>query len=179
MKKYIQFIVLPVICLFLATALAVVYNITAPIIAEVEKAAATEARKEVLATADDFTQVEKEFSEDLGVVDVYEATNGAGYAVQIITKGYGGDITLMVGLDADLNVSGAKILTHGETAGLGAKTAEPEFLNQFVGKGGTITAAKNQASNDNEIVTVASATISSKAVTLGINNAITAATQAK
>lgn len=179
MNKKVQAIVLPIICLLLGTALAVVYNITAPIIADVEKQTATQARQEVLSDADDFTLVEASFAEDLGIVDVYKANNGSGMTVNLITSGYGGEISLMVGIKNDGTIAGVKILTHGETPGLGAKTALPDFLDKYKGKSGTLTVVKNSATSDQDIVAVSSATTSSKAVTKAVNNALTAFEQVK
>lgn len=179
MNKKVQAIVLPIICLLLGTALAVVYNITAPIIADVEKQTATQARQEVLSEADDFTLVEASFAEDLGIVDVYKANNGSGMTVNLITSGYGGEISLMVGIKSDGTIAGVKILTHSETPGLGAKTALPDFLDKYKGKSGTLTVVKNSATSDQDIVAVSSATTSSKAVTKAVNNALTAFDQVK
>lgn len=179
MSKKVQIIVLPIICLLLGMALAGVYNLTAPVIAEVEKQTANEARREVLSEADDFTLVEKEFAEELGIVECYTANNGTGATFMLNSKGYGGDISMMIGIDAEGKVTGTKILSHGETPGLGAKTDSPEFLSQYMGKGGSLNVVKNAATAENDIVAIASATTSSKAVTTGVNNALTAFEQIK
>lgn len=179
MSKKVQILVLPIICLILGMMLAGVYNLTAPVIAEVEKQTANEARREVLADADDFTLVEKDFDEELGITECYKANNGAGATFMVASGGYGGDISMMIGIDKDGKITGVKILAHGETPGLGAKTDSPDFLNQYIGKGGQFNVVKNAASADNDIVAISSATTSSKAVTAGINNASTAFEQIK
>lgn len=179
MSKKVQLIVLPIICLLLGMALAGVYNMTAPVIAEVEKKTANEARREVLVAADNFTQVEANFSEDLGITECYKANNGTGVTFMLNTSGYGGDISMMIGIDKDGKVTGTKILSHSETPGLGAKTDTPDFLNQYTGKSGSLNVVKNSASSENDIVAVSSATVSSKAVTKGVNSALTAFEQIK
>ncbi len=179
MSKKIQIIVLPIICLLLGMALAGVYNMTAPIIAEVEKNTANEARREVLAAADDFTEVTKEFSEDLGIKECYKATNGEGATFMISTSGYGGEISMMVGISSEGKITGTKILSHSETPGLGAKANNPDFLSQYNKKGGSFNVVKNSPKDENDIVAVSSATTTSKAVTKGINNVLTAFEQIK
>lgn len=179
MSKKIQILVLPVICLVLGMALAGVYNMTAPVIAEVEKQTANEARREVLTEADDFTLVERDFGEELGITECYKANNGAGATFMVASSGYGGDISMMIGIDKDGKITGIKILSHSETPGLGAKTNTPEFLNQYLNKSGTLNVVKNAATAENDIVAVSSATVSSKAVTTGVNNAMTAYEQIK
>lgn len=179
MSKKLQLIVLPIICLLLGIALAGVYNMTAPTIAEVEKKTADDARKEVLTKADGFEEIKAEFSDDLGIVDAYKSTNGSGAAFKAVTKGYGGDITLMVGINEDGTVAGTKILTHTETPGLGAKAADPSFLEKYAGKKGELKVVKNNPTSQQDVVAVSSATTSSKAVTKAVNNVLTAFEQIK
>ena len=49
-------------------------------------------------------------------------------------EGYGGNVSVMVGIDMESKVTGIKVLEHNETPGLGAKVAEPVFTDQFKGK---------------------------------------------
>jgi len=60
--------------------------------------------------------------------------SGIAFAVDAM-DGYSGRITIMVGIDPDGIVNGIEILNHAETPGLGAKITQPEFKQQFVGKG--------------------------------------------
>jgi Na+-translocating ferredoxin:NAD+ oxidoreductase subunit G len=50
------------------------------------------------------------------------------------TKGYSGDIWLMVGFDAQGNILNIYIVDHKETPGLGSKMSDPKFLKQYLGK---------------------------------------------
>lgn len=57
-----------------------------------------------------------------------------GYMVTVRTKGYGGDIVMNVAFDEEAkNVTGAEVVEHSETEGLGALIAETDFLSQFEG----------------------------------------------
>lgn len=144
-------VVLTVICLVVTTALAFTEQATTPIIEATEKANAEAARMEVLPTADSFELLNLSGLPE-GVTEVYNATNGAGTVVMAEGKGYGGVMKIIVGLDSDGKITGTKTLSHGETAGLGSKTAEPKFQSQFPGK---------DASLDG-VSTISGATISSK-----------------
>ena len=91
--------------------------------------------------------------------------------------GYGGDVSLIVAVQKDdLTLSGVRVLSHEETAGLGAKIVEPGFLDRFAGKGGPATVLNvirsgGEADSDS-IEAIASATISSRAVVNAANAAL-------
>ena len=54
-----------------------------------------------------------------------------GYAITSSSVGYGGPITLMVGITSDRIIYNTTVLSQAETPGLGAKCVEPEFRDQF------------------------------------------------
>ena len=86
---------------------------------------------------------------------------------------------MMVGISSEGKITGTKILSHSETPGLGAKANNPDFLSQYNKKGGSFNVVKNSPKDENDIVAVSSATTTSKAVTKGINNVLTAFEQIK
>jgi len=109
---------------------------------------------------------------------VYEATAGGevvGWCIQVQSNGYGGAITMVVGVDSELSVTGVSIVDMNETAGLGSKADSPSFLDQYVGRSGVI----NVKSGDNAIDAISGATVTSKAVTAGVNAALDLAAQMK
>ena len=154
-----------------ALVLAYVNSLTRPIIIEQEENKMAEAMFEVLPDADDFEEIPIEASDATSVRRFYKSD--AGYVVMAMPSGYGGEISMMVGVDNDLKVTGISIISQSETAGLGAKCTEKEWQDQFIGKTENITVSKNGA-KDNEIDAISSATITSKAVTKGVNDAIDA-----
>ena len=97
-----------------------------------------------------------------------------GYVVVNSEKGYGGDISVMTGVDADGKVTGVNILSHGETAGLGANATNESFRDQFKGLVNGITVSKDKA-GENSIDALTGATITSRAVVRAVNAAIEAA----
>ena len=94
-----------------------------------------------------------------------------GYAIAVAAHGYGGMISMLVGIDADGVVTGVRIIEHTETPGLGSNAANVGFLAQYDGKAGALTVTKS-APKDNEIQAITSATITTKAVTSGVNEAL-------
>ena len=69
-----------------------------------------------------------------------------GYAVEVVVSGSQGSIDLMVGVAPDASVTGISIVSHSETAGLGAVYADSTdkgvaFRDSFVGLSGEITAS--------------------------------------
>ena len=102
-----------------------------------------------------------------------EAGEEAGYVFTSGAKGYGGTVSVMVGIGTDGAITGVEILSHAETPGLGANAVKPDFKNRFIGKSGQLIVDKN--SNDGQNVqAITAATITSKAVTSAVN-AVTAA----
>ncbi len=100
--------------------------------------------------------------------------NLEGFVVEVSSmEGYGGEVGVMVGIDKDYNVTKVIISSpFSETPGLGAKAKNPEFIDQFKGKSGDIKVVKGEASGDDEISAISSATITSKAVTKCVNAAV-------
>ena len=100
--------------------------------------------------------------------------NVLGSVVVNVAKGYGGDISVMTGVDKDGKVTGVNILSHSETAGLGANAVKESFRDQFVGLVKGITVSKDKP-GENSIDALTGATVTSRAVTKAVNAAIEAA----
>ena len=128
--------VLVIICAVMSALLALTNDATAPIIAAAERQANEAARLEVMPDADGFEEVVMEEGLPDAITGVYRATNGVGYVFSLTTTGYGGKNTLKmtVGIDMDGAITGTKVLSHAETAGLGSKITTDAFKNQFPGK---------------------------------------------
>ncbi len=97
-----------------------------------------------------------------------------GYVINVTShEGYGGDITISLGIDLNGTVKGVEILQISETAGLGMKAKEPKFKGQFAGKTvSQFTYTKTGAASDFEIDAISGATITTKAVTNAVNAAL-------
>lgn len=153
-----------------ALVLALVNAVTADTIAARAEAERQNAMASVMPGADKFSELYSEDATINGITGAYSGTTPVGYCVEVSPNGFGGTISLMVGVDSGGSVTGVVILDHSETAGLGARADSPDFLSQYIGKSGTITVN----SGDNAIDGLTGATITSKAVTTGVNTALTA-----
>ncbi|MDO5095647.1 MAG: RnfABCDGE type electron transport complex subunit G [Peptostreptococcaceae bacterium] len=168
-------LILAIISLVASGILASVNNITAPIIEQKELEAKELARKELLPDASSFEKVEGNFGEE--VVEVYKAIGSSdeiGYIITTKTKGYGGAFDVITGIKKDGTVAGVKLGTLNETPGLGAKATEPKFIEQFMALSTEkeVFVSKNATGAESEIVAISGATITSNAVSSGVNAAI-------
>ena len=151
-----------------AAALAGVNSITAPRIEAINIQKTQEAVELVLPGGGEL--LAPGTYDDCGgkVAEVYASENG--YAVKVCPIGFDNTITMMVGVDLEGKVTGITVISHTETAGLGAvaaaKTEAGErFRAQFVGQSGVLEVG-------DQIAAISSATITSKAVTEGVNMAL-------
>ena len=101
--------------------------------------------------------------DDESIRAVYKGETG--YVVETVTAGYVGDVTLWVGVNSDGAVTGITVRKLSETFGLGQRAAsDTKFLSQFLGTDGGLTVGEN-------IDALTGATVSSKAITKGVNAA--------
>ena len=164
-----------------ALLLALTNSVTADTIAQRSEQANAEARKLVLDFAETFEEVKDaktDNSKGIEVAEIFEAKdasgNTVGYTLKVLPSGYGGKIELMVGIDSANNqVSGINVVSNSETAGLGAKSTDPAFSDQYKGKPlEELSVLKNGTPGDTEIKAISGATITSTAVTNGVDAAI-------
>lgn len=179
-----------VITLVSGLALSYVYEITkAPIAkqAEIDKQKANQAvfadaasfkpDEELVKKAADLTASNADYK---GITideisQAFDSNNKAiDYDITVTTKnGYKDPITIVIGYSKDGEIKGTQITSINETAGLGMKAKEPQFINQFIGKkADKFTVTKTGAKSDDEIDAISGATITSRAVTNAINAGI-------
>ncbi len=162
-------IVLTAICVVTSALLAYTNSLTKPVIDNLAVETELKTRKIVLSQADSFTD------EKLGDVAYCtgKAADGAtiGYVFTTSAKGYGGDVNIMVGVNADGTISGVQTLSLSETPGLGMNAQKPTFLEQFIGKTLGVSVTKNEP-GENEIKALTGATITSNAVNTAVNTAL-------
>jgi len=134
-----------VTCTVAAVGLAATYAITAPRIAAQELQAEQDALAEVLPDAEEFVAVSpetlkaaQEAAGEATVSAVYEARDASGnlvgWGIKVASRGYGGPIPMVIGMDRDGKVVGLSILSMNETPGLGTRVQTEEwFLDQYLG----------------------------------------------
>lgn len=158
------------ICAVAAGILAFVNTVTDPIIAENNLKSADKARLQVLPEAYEFTPSTNADGKEY-YVGIKDGTV-VGYVFTTSASGYGGAVEVMSGISADGTVSGISILTINETPGLGMNAKKESFTLQYNSKTGPFTVVKNSTSAENDILAITSATITSKAVTNAVNEAL-------
>ena len=150
-----------------AVCLAGVNMITAPAIAELNAQKTQEAIELVLPGGGEVV----DFPETALVSTVYASDSG--YAVEVTPGGFDNTITMMVGIDKSGSVLGISIISHTETAGLGAVAAAgtpagEAFRNEFVGATGSVSVSKDGG----DVEAITGATITSRAICVGVNAAL-------
>ena len=180
---------LTLITLVAGVTLGGVYEITKDPIAKQEAQAKAEAYEQVFTDAAAFEAVEmddtltKTIRDQLdqegykaqSIEEVMRAEDQSGetlgYAFTVVTsEGYGGDIQFSMGVQNDGTLNGISILSIGETAGLGMNADTPAFKDQFVGKQvEKLQYTKNGATQDDEINAISGATVTTNAMTNGVN----------
>lgn len=164
MKNMIKpVIVLTVIAFVCTAALAGVNSITKEIIQAAAEEKSAQTKKELI---DDSVfnpvSVAEETLKKYSATALTESEKGLGYIAEVSSKGYGGEIQMMVAFTPKGEVIGVKILSAEETKGVGTKALENSYLAQFENK---------SAVDGGGIDAVSGATITSNAVTMGVNNA--------
>jgi electron transport complex protein RnfG len=179
-------LILTVITLLAGLALAAVYQVTKEPIQQAEAAAALRAYEAVFPGGDfeelplvPFDGAAYGIADAQGVtvdkiVAVREGETLLGYALTVTSpNGYGGDITVAVGVLTDGTLNGISIISQGETAGLGATCVEDSFTSQFAGiTGGTVVFTKTGKKEPNEIDAISGATVTTRAVTAAVNTGL-------
>lgn len=163
-----------IITLIAALCLSLVYDITKAPIERQRQTAKTEAMQEIIPKASSFEMFTVAESNADIITSLHAGLDGAGivgYIIGVSPRGYSGRIDMLVGIDASGYIAGVKIVRQTETPGLGARAAEEEFIGQFSGKSGLLSAVKAPA-RDNEIQVITAATITSRAVAQGVNDAL-------
>lgn len=173
-------LVLFLICLIVAGLLGGTNALTKDPIEEQTQHKAQQARKTVLPQAASFEQAALPDSDAQCYAALNEDDEILGYAITTAAKGYGGDVQVMTGIDAvEGNITGVSILSQSETPGLGANAVKPEFTGQYkqaIPEGG-FNVIKNAQPQDGEIEAMTGATITSKAVTDAVNEALSLYTE--
>ncbi len=189
MKIIKDAIILCIITVVAGFGLGAVYDITKAPIEKVNYETQQNAYKTVFADASEFTDLPDFSSEEAtkivaesGYSDTIEGcvqakgSDGSvlGYVITVVSHdGYGGDIKFSVGIKADGTVNGYSITDINETAGLGMKAKEEAFYAQFENKQvEQFAVTKTGSTSDSEIDAISGATITSSAVTNGVNASI-------
>lgn len=160
---------LTAVCLFCGAILGVVYVVTFEPIAAAAQKALVASISEVLPEGGELSDALK--SDGLEYYTLTENGEAKAYAVKSSTIGFGGTLTLMVGVLPDGTVYNTSVLAHSETPGLGAKCATDKgFMAQWKGFGPDKVLKVRKDGGDVDAITAS--TITSRAYTLAVENAV-------
>lgn len=156
-----------------ALVLGAVNALTKDRIAELKELAVTQAMAEVCGDGATFEELEITGASEtlLTAHKIMRAGTDDGICVKVAPSGFGGAITMIVGVSKDSKVLGVKIVDMTETAGLGNNAAKPAWLAQFIDMTGPIQVSKAQG-GENKILALSGATITSQAVADGVQAAL-------
>ena len=175
-KSFAAWAVLLAITLIASLALGLTNAVTKDTIAEQEKQKAEIVRQKLVTEAEAFKLLEApEASGTPRILEIHEGAKGeeaAGYVVTVLNKGFGGEIEVTAGFDTSAVLTGVSVggANFSETAGLGAKSKDAAFTDQFKGKQTPLRVIKAGGTPaDNTIDAITAATITSNAVTNAVN----------
>lgn len=164
---------LTLVCLICSAILGVVYAVTYDPIQAAAQKELVESISKVLPEGGDLSDAS---TADFGgqsyeYYTLSEAGEPAAYAVKSTTVGFGGPLTLMVGVLPDGTVYNTSVLTCNETPGLGAKcTSDATFMNQWKNLSPDKVIKVKKDGGDIDAITAS--TITSRAYSLAVSNAV-------
>ena len=183
MKKIIKdILILCIITVICGGVLGYVYQITLSPIEKQAQQSQQDAYLEVMKEATSFKEINskeinklaKQLKNNYGkngitiekALKSFKQKEDIGYIIQVVDHdGFGGDIELIVGINLQKEITGVEILSIDETVGLGMNAKNEDFRNQF-------QVVKTGKQEDDEIDSLSGATITSKAMTNGMNAAL-------
>lgn len=170
-------LILFAVTLVAGALLAAANYITAPRIKAIDAETEKNARLEVLPAASSFSDQtsDGEMTRCEGL-DAQGST--VGYVFTHTVKSYGGNLKFMCGIGVDGVISGIRVLESNDTAGLGQKATEKDWLAQYIGKGGSgfrfevVKKGSSPSVPGSGIDAITGATITSDALTKGVNEVL-------
>ena len=161
---------LSAVCLVCSAVLAGTYAMT---VNPIEKAQQAKTDASIAKVLPEFGTSPVEMSISVAGTDYkYYKAEGSGYAVISTVIGFGGPLSVMVGIREDGTIHNTAVLSHSETPGLGAKCATDQaFINQFCGwnpEEKQLMVSKDGGAVD----AITASTITSRAYSLALANAV-------
>ena len=170
---------LTVICVVAGGLLALTYAATEKQIERQAKIEEMKSSREALPAvkkADGFklrddlaAKARKKYKDIVKIYEGFDDGRKVGWVVQVAPRGYGGPVSFAVGVDVNGKVAGISLIENKETPGLGQNIEKPEFRGQFEGK-----SESDPLQVGEDIDALTAATISSKAMALGVREALLA-----
>jgi electron transport complex protein RnfG len=153
-------IFLAVVAMLAAAVLSLTYLFTYEKIKEQEALEIQNALKVAYPEADNFVKKDGLFVANSG-------RRFLGVVYKVASKGYSGDIEMLVGISRDGKVKGVEIVKIAETPGLGLNAANQDFLSQFIDRD-----VRSPLVPKEDIEALSGATITTTAVCDGVKKAL-------
>ena len=138
---------------------------------------------EEVAITDELVAIAGQDGAESGLKAVFAASTG-GYAIEVLPTGFSGAIDVIVGVDAEGAVVGISVVSNAETAGIGTEVCKDKpnkagvgVLSQFNGRTAGTDNMFTVNSGSNKVDAIAGATVTTKAITRGVNAATLVAEQ--
>lgn len=167
MKGFKDVIILLLIAMISGFFLSVVYTATKTTIDQSKAKETEEALHEVAPfITGDYTEFDFDYDDEKIQIYAPAGTSGnSGVGIKVATaEGFSGNIRFLMGVNADGEITGFRILESSETPGLGSKASDESFWKQFIGKSlKTFTFKVKKDGGDADAITAS--TITSRAVT--------------
>ena len=160
-------LVLGLTCLFCSAVLGGAYALTK---APIDEAAAEKTNQAIAQVLPHFTDAE--YNTDQHYYTAKDDGTLVGYAIESTVVGFGGNLSLMVGITPDGVVYNTSVLSQSETPGLGAKcSTDPKFISQW--KGFNPDVKKLAVRKDGgDVDAITASTITSRAYTEAVKQAL-------
>ncbi len=160
-------------CFVSGCIIGLVYFVTGPIATVKAEQMKEASMKSLVPDADKFIEVP-------GQADTFIAEKGgqiAAYIIPTAPKGYGGPIKMLTAVAVDGSVIDYVVLEANETPGLGDKGAQSPFKDQIIGRTIDKLEVTKEPNQPDKIQALTGATISSRAYSAGVKEAIEKAAQ--
>jgi len=160
-------LVLGVTCLFCSAILGGAYALTKD---PIDAAAAAKTQQAIAQVLPYFSEVQ--YNEDGHYYTATEGEKLVGYAIESSVVGFGGPLSLIVGITPDGVVYNTSVLAHSETPGLGAKcNTDAKFMAQWKGFDPSVKSLSVKK-DGGDVDAITASTITSRAYALAVENAL-------
>jgi electron transport complex protein RnfG len=177
-----KYVVKPAVTLFVTAVivialLSVVHGLTATPIETQRYVTQRAAMLEVMPQASRFVEIDISELKSGNIVAAYEGLlypGRVGYVIQLAPEGYSGKIDMLVGISTgeEKKITGMRVIRHTETPGLGALAVRPEFYRKFEDRRLVPLSVVRTSPDKDEIDAITSATITTRAITYAVNEAM-------
>jgi electron transport complex protein RnfG len=177
LKPALSLFIIAAVC---TTMLSLVRDITLEPIQNQRKKTQENTMKAVLNEATEFRELghpsDVLTTKSGSIVSIYEGSSRGevvGYVVELSPSGYSGEIYMMVGISSvKSEITGMRVIRHSETPGLGALAVKESFYSKYDGKKLVPLNVVRVSPGANDIEAITAATITSRAITNAVNEAI-------